>query len=505
MCRSSFAVLFAASLAACADSPPDVPVEARPQRHLTDDAGRSLILRGINISSSAKSRPGREPDVTEAEIAQMSEDAGFRFSRHLIFWSAIEPTEGVYDEEYLDRVEHWLDVYAAHDTKVLLDMHQDIFGHDPGQTWGNGAPPWAMELAVDGAIPALVETSTWSLKYFLEPVTRSFDHFFGYEGEYRVLQDHYAAAWRHVAERFRDHPAVLGYDIMNEPFPGSAWDALELGQSNFESSPSFAFDREKLGPFYQRVIDRIRETDSDTWIFYEPRFGTVGNGSRSYLEPLRDRRRGEPRLVYAPHMYSMRYESTGSHSPDDESVVRFEESRAYEIREANVPLVVGEWGLEQSWPGALTLTELEADSFDRLNASWAYWSYDPSTSAGSGWTPFYRTGDPVTPLADNPNAAILVRVYPLATAGDLKEFRWDRNTRVFTMRFDTIDGVTDRVPTEIFVSDERFYPNGFSIIPGDDVTQIASSTFDDATNILSFTVDSERSSHSISIVPTPNP
>ena len=37
------------------------------------------------------------------------------------------------------------------------------------------------------------------------------------------LQDRYAAAWRHVAERFRDDPNVLGYDLLNEPWPGTAW------------------------------------------------------------------------------------------------------------------------------------------------------------------------------------------------------------------------------------------------------------------------------------------
>src|SRR5207237_10917064 len=37
------------------------------------------------------------------------------------------------------------------------------------------------------------------------------------------LQDRYAAAWRHVAERFRGNADVLGYELMNEPWPGSTW------------------------------------------------------------------------------------------------------------------------------------------------------------------------------------------------------------------------------------------------------------------------------------------
>jgi endoglycosylceramidase len=51
-------------------------------------------------------------------------------------------------------------------------------------------------------------------------VIRAFDNFWNYE-EHPELQDHYAAMWAHVAERFRDHPAVIGYDLMNEPWQGS--------------------------------------------------------------------------------------------------------------------------------------------------------------------------------------------------------------------------------------------------------------------------------------------
>ena len=35
------------------------------------------------------------------------------------------------------------------------------------------------------------------------------------------VQTRYAAAWRHVAARFRAQRGVMGYDLMNEPFPGS--------------------------------------------------------------------------------------------------------------------------------------------------------------------------------------------------------------------------------------------------------------------------------------------
>lgn len=490
------------ALGACSSTaaPPAVPAATNTQRFITDSVGRALILRGMNISGEAKGSVGHQPSITDGEVAQMSTEYGFRFARHLIFWGAVEPTQGSFDEAYLDEVESKLDVYAAHGVRVLLDYHQDIFSFAP--TWGNGAPPWAVAVALDGATPTLESVSSWSNAYFLPEVTTTFDRFFAYQGNYRVLQDRYAATLIHVAERFADHPAVLGYDVMNEPFPGSAWDPIELGSSEFESSPTFAFDRDALGPFYQRMINAIRTVDDEHYIFYEPRFGAPGNGGSSYLPTLVDPRVGDARLVYAPHMYSVSYEANGEYRPwVDNSVERFEAARAIEIREHDVPLVVGEWGLDQSGAGGLFLTEKEAASFDRLNAGWAYWSFDPSNSASGGWNPFYRTGVPSAPLGENPNADVLVRMYPMATAGQLISFSWDRPTRTFTMTFDSVAGVTDTQPTEIFLPKARFFPNDYVLLIGDPNPLAVSSSFDSVNNILSVRVDPNVTRHVITVTP----
>ncbi len=62
--------------------------------------------------------------------------------------------------------------------------------------------------------------------------------------------------WTHVAKRFKDTPNVIGYDLMNEPYGGTyVWPGFETFQ---------------LQPFYERVINRIRTADQDTWLFIEP-------------------------------------------------------------------------------------------------------------------------------------------------------------------------------------------------------------------------------------------
>ncbi|HSN81459.1 MAG TPA: hypothetical protein VLS88_02680, partial [Polyangiales bacterium] len=60
---------------------------------------------------------------------------------HLIFWDAIEPEPGVYDQDYLTRWEDRLDWYAEAGVWVVLDMHQDVYSQ---VFCCDGAPEWAV-------------------------------------------------------------------------------------------------------------------------------------------------------------------------------------------------------------------------------------------------------------------------------------------------------------------------------------------------------------------------
>src|SRR3989304_5671049 len=96
-----------------------------PPSALPDDAGLSLILRGFNTASSAKSAPDGMPKFTEADLEREHADMGTNFVRFLISWRSVEPEPGQYDQEYLDRVEDRVSWYAERGYKVMLDMHQD--------------------------------------------------------------------------------------------------------------------------------------------------------------------------------------------------------------------------------------------------------------------------------------------------------------------------------------------------------------------------------------------
>ncbi|KAA8939209.1 cellulase family glycosylhydrolase, partial [Mycobacterium sp.] len=54
------------------------------------------------------------------------------------------------------------------------------------------------------------------------------------------LEDDYAQMWEAVAAYFNGNPGVVGFEIMNEPYPGALWPTV-LG--------STAFDAQNLTPF----------------------------------------------------------------------------------------------------------------------------------------------------------------------------------------------------------------------------------------------------------------
>ena len=448
------------------------------------EQGRVLVLRGINVISAAKGDPERLARIDAGDARRVARDWGFDFVRFLVFWDAIEPAPGVYDETYLQRVEERLDLLHDEGLWVMLDMHQDVYAR---KFCCDGAPEWAIR---DDDLP-FQQREPWFLNYFEPAVQRAFDHFWAAEGPHADLQEHYAGAWVAVAERLGRHPAVIGYDLMNEPHPGSDDDITELLLATPNpDGPHAAFDREKLQPFHQRLIDRIRAVDTEGWIFFEPRYGAPGNGLPSYAPPLVDPRPGPARVAYAPHLYSLPLDASHAYDPAHDPVLaNWEERRAAELAAQPMALLLGEWGLDWRWTNAGGFSLGVVDMADRMRAGWAYWSYDPG-----GWGLWDRE------RGEQPNAAWLVRPYPRAVAGVPLAWAFDRETRVFTLTFEERPGA--RGPTEIALPARRLYPDGWDVSTSD-ADGTWSWAWDAAREILSVTTPATGGTHTLELRPAP--
>ena len=453
MIRSCGAAVVVAMLAAaCSDSrdgtsrpPPTVSAERVAPADVSfpvDAEGRQLVLHGVNVESAAKTRAaGHLPTSTPEEVAVARTGLGLNTVRFLIFWAAVEPRPGVYDEAYLDRVQAWLDGFATRHVHVILDMHQDLYSE---RTGADGAPDWA--VITDGLTyqpPAADQP--WYLGA-ADPATQAaYRNFWDPERGHPELRQHYAAMWQHVARRFKGHPAVVGYDLMNEP--GFANGTLDETLAIAPKAEAGEFHNPRLTEFFQDNIDAIRTVDRDVWLFVEPTSLLTPFAYAGDLLPLTDPRSGPPHLGYAPHLYEPGLDGGGGYT-DRGYVGRWEGHRVAEAAALRGPLLIGEFGTSAEQAGVDAFLNDVLSMADRNTAGWTYWSFDPGS-----WSL----------LADGRSTAIgdvLARVYPDAVAGTIDRFGFDPTTAVFQMSYTDRAGVTGT--TDLIVPTHR-YPDGFEV------------------------------------------
>ena len=161
------------------------------------------------------------------------------------------------------------------------------------------------------------------------------------------LQDRYAAAWRHAAARFAKVEGVMGYDLMNEPFPGSLWRECSITGCR-------EFDQRFLAPFWAKVIGAIRQSDPRTLIFYEPNV-IFDFDAATYIPRL------DPRLGFSFHPYVQMAKGLG-----------MAEQHAVTTGSA---LFATEWGATTD----VSAIRNGADLMDGAMMSWLYWAWANKT------------------------------------------------------------------------------------------------------------------------------
>ncbi|HWV83919.1 MAG TPA: cellulase family glycosylhydrolase [Capillimicrobium sp.] len=433
-------LLIAVAAVLALGAPPALAAPAFPLegsgRWLVDAQGRTVILHGVNMVAK---RPPYAPDALGfgADDARFLAANGFNTVRLGVIYAAVEPQPGIYDDAYLDRIERTVDQLGREGIAVLLDFHQDLYSE---RFQGEGWPDWAV---IDDGLPAEPRNGFPANYVGMPALNRAFDRFWeNAPGPGGVgLQDRYAAAWRHVAARFGDHPAMLGYDVLNEPWPGSAW------QSCAQADGCPAFDA-VLGAFYDRVTAAIRTVDPTTLVFYSP--NVLGNaGVRSHLPARADRH-----TALSFHDYCAADLETCR--PIDDQVFRFAAGLA---ARSDDPLLLTEFGATDD---AAVLDDM-ADRADRFMVGWQEWHYcgcDDPTTTGPGDEQALVLDPARPPRGANlkqPTLDTLARAYPQVVAGTPIAYGFDRATRRMTLRYRPARGVTE------IATPRRQYPRGYRV------------------------------------------
>jgi endoglycosylceramidase len=408
-------------LAACGDSAGN-PCETRVcGGAVHDDDGRAVVLRGVNLAGAHKNAPYTDT-FGPADYTRLRADWGMTAIRFLITWSAIEPTQGQYDDAYLDWVAEKMQWASDAGLSVILDMHQDIYGEGYGF---DGAPSWTCDAAnYDG----FVAKQPWGLNYTDPKVMACFDHLW----TDMPTQQAFAAAWRHVAERLAGSPAVIGFDPINEP--------------NWGSYGIATFERDRLQPFYELVIDEVRAAAPDWVAFVEP------SNSRALGFPTSLKPFVATDVVYSPHVYDVDAEQTGMFDPAHAAdLTEMVSELQMEAQRLGTPMWIGEYGGQGVDPQIGAYMKADYDAAAAVGAGTMSWAYDE----GGGYSLLDAQGNEVPSLVD-----AIVKPYPAAVAGTLQRWSYDPSARTLDVSWTPDASIT--APT-VIMAPARVYPDGVTV------------------------------------------
>jgi endoglycosylceramidase len=218
---------------------------------------------------------------------------------------------------------------------------------------------------------------------------------------------------------FAGRSGLLGYDVINEPWPGSAWQSC----ANPAGCPPGGFDDSGLDPMYAKVIPAIRTADRRHLVIYEPNL-LFDYGSDTQVDAP-----GDSRAVFGFHNYCLSAVFPGvptevsSQCGTDENLV-FGDAEGFAERTGD-GLLMGEWG------GASGPADIEriTAAADRHLMPWMFWAYgrvipDPKQP-------------PKPPNLDPVLLDLLVRPYPQAVAGTPLSYFYDPDAARFELHYST--------------------------------------------------------------------
>lgn len=422
---------------------------------IVDQHGRTVLLRGINVNQLAE-YASNHPDhpttlpLTEDDFDGIA-DLGFDVVRLLVSWSRIEPTPGAFDTAYVEQVRQAIRWADAHDLFVVVDMHQDAWGptigtptsetclpaFEPALGW-DGAPAWA---TITDGLPTCAGAGVRELSLAVAQAWTNF--YLNRDG----IQDRLVATWGRLAGALATEPNVVGWDLLNEPNPGS----ITIGLSELLL----------LGGFHDRALDAIRAAETAAGApsrigFWEPtaEWSLLGVTAVS-LPGFTD----QTNLVFAPHVYA------GSLAP----LVSPEQGHALADLTATLhgqPYWSGEWG----WFGDPAVDGAKVAAYaaeeDRRLVGGAWWSWkqacgDPHVIGRRGNEPgaispsLVRIGCPGDVELGIPSefGTVLSRSYPRAAPGVLTSLSSDPATGAMQARGDAPGAVGEAAVLDVWVPD----------------------------------------------------
>jgi len=423
----------------------------------TDKQGRQRLWHGVNVVS--KEQPFL-PYVTEQDAAMLL-SMGASVVRLGVMMPGMYPSGPVLNVTYLDEVEKIVDFLHDRGLATILDLHQDVLAP---KICGEGTPDWMLDVASLHAMPlpfpagleevdvdpstghpkscapmGLLKAIGWSMWYMTDQCGKAFAQL--YDGEGPMAQA-FASYWRDVARRFKGHPGVLAYELLNEPWLGDHVKdpllLLEAGRA----------EKLHVSKYMQRMHDIVKAADPDALIFYAP--AEVNNRAMrrvGYEEGFL------PEAAMAYHVYCV--VGTDSEGPTTtflKELCHFNDGFTLKQRQDDIARLrtagfVTEFGGVGASATGLAEVEFVLAHFDAMQppTSWAFWDIGEVTRQNASSKAAYMK--------------VLARPYPRAVAGVLHTIHFDTVTGAFEMSY-TADATAS---TEVVLAQQLNYPSGHTV------------------------------------------
>ena len=414
---------------------------------LRDKIGRHVIYRGVNARVNGifdvSFNDGRKPlqaipEFTEKDVIEMKK-LGFNFLRLPVNWSGIAPEPNKFSRDYINKIVRVLNLCAKYNIAVLLDMHQDAYSKDLGE---DGAPAWAIypggyQKNEGGSLGNL------TLKRIALDTQRAFASFWKNKRvKGKKLWQHYSDAINFLLDHIASHPAVVGIEIINEPW------LLHIKTMFPNDLYTKDLEIKMLWDFYDFTIKNIRKKHRQVWIYLEPDvsksaaipflvdenqlFKATGLPKRAPWETYR--------TVYAPHLYTLGMVLDGflgtKLDPKDPGIQTSIEYSLVEAAQINAPFMIGEFGFsDKSKFYGETITNI-MDFADKYMFHTAQWIWKETSQSSWGfWDYDVEIGDYV--LREETSRKT-VRAYPSKVSGTMAGFKLDQKEKILTIQMKDI-------------------------------------------------------------------
>ena len=255
------------------------------------------------------------------------------------------------------------------------------------------------------------------------------------------IQGYFAESWAAVATALKDCPGLLGYELLNEPWP---------------AGKHILSDDQTLLPMYKTLYSAIRKVDPTGLVFFEPLVmqsyeGDVGRRTDFPVAGIGGADDAD-KQVYAYHLYCA--PSNNTNTTSWKVLCEYVIDAGWLAIKGNLAKVklggfMTEFGSVGDDAPSLAKMDLMLDQADDALQSWTYWTYktfDDITTQNAQTESFFDAQGGL----QTKKLHTLSRPYAQVTAGKLYRANYNRAAERFTIQYEVVAGVTENT-TEVFV------------------------------------------------------